>query len=214
MKEFLSDVTRGLNRGAAEDGRRGESEEPTGASDEDVGLGEDPAAALEKLEAKLLDDSSDHYTNIDQGTLDELFFRTLMEEVPELKLSLDDEATNIDGERLDGYLAVRTAPFRTDRVFLHDICNHPVMRFLTTLTPIRKRGFQLERDGMLPAGMGDRVVARNIEELLSTTEPGKTRDILERELADMRNPAPITDAEAEAIMREVIREEYKKKLGI
>src|SRR3990167_7374638 len=88
-------------------------------------------AKREEAKERLLDETSDFLTNIERGTNLELYYRTLAEEIPELAISIDEMTEDIEGRPLPDSIAIKTAPYKTDRMFIDDLKDNLVISLLT-----------------------------------------------------------------------------------
>lgn len=172
-------------------------------------------ANLDKINYQLLEDESDFLTNTEKGTGAEIFFKTLVEEIPELGLSIE-QATAPDGRPLSNYIAIKTTPFKTDRHFIDGLDKNQIISLFTY--PLAKgeknleeSGFELERKGILPKGMTERFLCRLYEESIK-----KHPDILKnkkgKQFIRFQNIEPLSDQEMQDLIRQAIREEYNKKI--
>jgi hypothetical protein len=181
---------------------------------------------LEELNERLLDESSSFYTNVDKGSVSELFYRTVMEEVPDSGISINETVRMPKtGETLDKCVAVETVPYKTDRTFLFELGENPVIQVLKFPEFSRDLGKQLEEQGLLPPGTTDKGLARyyrfNYQGCLEIAGRYEDKENIWKEnaaywkgLMDKLGAEPISNDEAKELMRTVIREVYRKKLGI
>jgi|GEM_PF-4896278 len=179
----------------------------------------------DEVENKLFDDSSDFYTAVNKGSLREVFYKTVAEEIPELGITVDENAIAPDGSPLESFqTGVKTTPFKTDRNFLHQLGELPVIHALNGFEN-RDMIQDLEKKGILPTGMTDRIYARNYQEsikyLQDNLQKTTNRELIksainnfQEESSQLGNVVPLSNEEAQEIMRQAIQEEYKKELGI
>lgn len=166
---------------------------------------------LEKLQGELLDESSDFYTNVDKGSVDELFYKTLAEEIPSLNISLDEKAVDIDGLPLKDHVAVKTIPYKTDRVFLSGLEHNPAIHALKHpkyCSEEEKK--ELEELGILPKNFVDRALAKEYEFRIKKWPDSE--NFWREQLARLGNVTSFSDEEIQEIMRKVILDEFKKRL--
>ncbi len=186
---------------------------------EDVGISEseleEMSNMVETIEKELLDESSDFYTNVVKGSVDELFYETLAQEIPSLNLSLDDKAVDIFGWALENHIRVKTVPYNTNREFI---------RFLeeknTVIKTLRSPGFSTEEDleelhdleekGIIPKNFHRRAHAKEYEFYIKRWPDNA--DFWNKRIAKLGDITAFSDEEAREIMKKVILEEFKKTL--
>src|ERR1035437_384449 len=161
--------------------------------------------SLSELNKKLLDNKSDFLTNVEKGDNDEIFFRTLAEEIPDLGLFVDEEA-EANGELLPNYIAIKTTPFKTDRQFIFDLLHHPIITLLENSAKSWKDkeelGVSLEKEGLLPKGTTDRLLSKDYK--YKIIRHPDLKQIFEERYAKYKNLEPLSDEEIKEFMRKVI----------
>ena len=173
-------------------------------------------ASLEKLNDELLNDSRDFLTNTERGSESEIFFRTLAEEIPDLGVSIDEKALSPDGKQLKNYIAIKTVPLKTDRQFIQDLKENPVISLYLHRLAVRSKtekeelGINLEKMGLLPKGITERLLCRWHKKDMK--EHPDIKKIWEENKSRFENIKPLSDEEIKEFMRKTIRDEYNKKI--
>ncbi len=166
---------------------------------------------VKKIEKELKDESSDFYTNTDRGSVDELFYRTLAEEVPSLNLSISEEAFDMDDHLLKNCVAVKTVPYKTDREFVFDLADNDIIYALRNpeFYP-EKKVKELEKSGKVPKDFYRRAVARQYEYY---AKKWPDDSLWQERFAKFKDVTPFSDEEIREIMRKIILEELKERLN-
>ncbi len=193
----------------------------------------------EKIDNELFDDSSDFFTAVDKDSTEELFFKLLAEEFPELNVSVDEQALN-NGEPLAPWQnGVKSVPFKTDRKLLFDLGSLPIVSFLEKPFFETDLVQELHDSGVLSAEMINRIFIRDCQKQLhfckKMSEVQKDmlahrKDALysvddlnywdrqvgewEEELQKYGDSKALSDEEAKELMRNAVKEELKKRLGM
>ena len=174
---------------------------------------------LEELDAikqrvinREMDDTSDFLSNIFANSEQELFFRTLIDEVPNLGLSISTEAKDIAGKIQPGLLGIKTQPYKTDRLFLSKLTDNPAIKFLMLPTSLEKEGRDLEAAGVLPQGTVDSILSRHFNVIKKEMSPKALNSFYKEEVEQFKNIPPISDEDLQDLMRKYINEEYRKNL--
>lgn len=167
---------------------------------------------LKRITKELKDESSDFYTNVDKGSTDELFFRTLAEEVPSLNLSVSEEAFDKDGHLLKNHIAIKTVPYKTDREFISDLADNDLIHILRHPDFYSEKDIkELEESGEIPKNFYRRALAKQYE--FCVKKWPSSADFWKGEIAELGDIIPFSDEEIQEIMRKVILDEFKKRLN-
>jgi len=170
---------------------------------------------LEQTHEKLMDDKSDLLLNIEKGSNTEIYYKILMEEIPDLGLSFDQKAVDIKGRPVPSYIAVKAVPFKTDRIFIDDLRHNQVISLFTnpvyTAEDKERLGYKLEKIALLPKGTTAFLLARDLRDNIKKYPDMK--DILEKRYGKYKTFEPLSDGEIKAFLRKEIREEYENKFN-
>jgi len=173
---------------------------------------------LKKLRAeaqeKLADETSPFLTNVDKGSSDEIFFRVFMVEVPDSGVSINPQAKQRDGVPRPDLAAIETTPFKTDRAFIVDLLDDPLVKVLRSpdMPSSLRMQKELEQQGVFSTDTYKSVLRRQYDHFMKTGDKVFWQKTIE--LEGLSNVEPISDAEVEELVRPVIREAYKNKLGL
>jgi hypothetical protein len=175
---------------------------------------EEARARREEEDAMMLDETSDFLTNIEKGTLLELYYKTLLEERPDLGLSFEESATDPKGRPLPGVIAVKAIPFKTDRNFIDDLRGNPVILLFTephaTAEDKERLGAKLEEMAVLPRGTTERLLSREYNDRLERIP--EMKDVFDERYAKYVNTRPLSDQEIKDFLRKEIREENENRI--
>ena len=170
---------------------------------------------------KWADESSDYYSDAEKDSWDEMFFKTVIEEVPDLGISIEEKINDTTYKNKPNSVVIKAMPYKTDRFFLRKLEINPVIDLLKNPWSIEEIGEDLEEKGLIRAGTTNRICARYYAKELAedkkrfeehpTPELETAIDELERMLAQLGNVEPLSDQEAKEIMINVIKKEYEKK---
>ncbi|HBV33513.1 TPA: hypothetical protein DEB72_03285 [Patescibacteria group bacterium] len=179
---------------------------------------EDDIEELKKLRAeaqeKLADETSPFLTNVDKGSSDEIFFRVFIVEVPDSGVSINPQAKQRDGVPRPDLAAIETTPFKTDRAFIVDLLDDPLVKVLRSpdMPSSLRMQKELEQQGVFSTDTYKSVLRRQYDHFMKTGDKVFWQKTIE--LEGLSNVEPISDAEVEELVRPVIREAYKNKLGL
>lgn len=79
----------------------------------------------------LLNESKDVYTNVDKGSMEEMFFTVLEEKFPLLMISLSDDVKFSDETPAKNFIAIKTQPYKTDRDLIFDLSKNKIIKLMT-----------------------------------------------------------------------------------
>ena len=182
---------------------------------EDEGDILEPGASGTRLEQSMAEERSNFWTHVEKGGMSEVFYKVLMEELPGEGLSFNPGVKREDGTVDPDYVTVQTTPFKTDREFIDALAEHPAIELLLypTIVDAQKRAQELESQGVLPAGTLPRALRRFYEDRIAHEENKKLwQDAIRK--TELRNAVPLSNAELEEIIRHIVQQEYRKKLGL
>ena len=158
---------------------------------------------------------------VGEGSIEEIFFRTLEKNYPELGISVQPQATDAHGNRIRGAASVQIESEKTTEVYQHQAHisrENQVMRVLAMRNRNKKEaesiGYQLENQGALPSGTTKRVTARliraEIDSLKSEDAHWWANEITRLELLIKSSGVePFSNDELESLMLErVIKPEF------
>jgi len=170
----------------------------------------------EPNESSEFDEASDCYSNVLKNTTDELFFKTISEELPDLGVSLEENKDKL------GSFDVKVIPHKTDKLFLGSLEFNHVIEFLRFPWNLESLGKKLEGDKLLASGITERVMKKVYQEELADNkyflEHNPSKEIVqeiqhcEKQLARFEDITPITNEEIKEIMKNIIKKEYEKEL--
>lgn len=213
METLIGDAKEILERAAQEkrEGKNAEALADLNSLDEEDFLEDDDREYLEtllkELKERMFDEKSNFYTNVERGSLNEVYYRTLVEEAPELGLSINETAETMDGEILKNRIAVEATPYKTDREFIFRLSNNPLIHALKYPDLVDKdKAEKLEEEGVLPKGIHDRALARRYKDYFERFNNKKWQELMFK-----LGVEPLSDEEARELMSGVIKEEYKKR---
>jgi len=168
---------------------------------------------LENQYEESRNDTSVILNNVRRGTVSEIFYRTLIKEIPELGILIKDDAKDINGTELPNHITIKKTSFEIDERFINSLIDNPVIKLFTfEEQPADKKeeiGDKLERSGLLPIGTTYRLLSRDYKKQMDTHPQFK--NIFEERYSKFKNEEPLSDEEILEIMRKVIKEEYNKK---
>ena len=177
----------------------------------------------------LLDNNRDIYTNVEKGSMEEMFFNVLEEKFPLLMISLNNNVKFSDGTPAKNFTAIKTIPYQTDLDLILDLSKNKVIRLMTepwglpdpdtekevednkilsheTILAIKARCCQQEVTR-----------ARNAvkeENLRDGTDPEwydwKQRGDSFQEYLEKMNVKPISDVDLKIIIEKAVELEYKE----
>ncbi len=183
---------------------------------ENISLSESPGENSEWA-----DYSSDYYSNAEKDSWDEMFFKTVIEEVPDLGISIEEKINNTKYKIKPNSVIIKAMPYKTDRMFLRKLEINPVIDLLKNPWSIEEIGEDLEEKGLIRAGTTNRICARYYAKELAedkkrfeedpTPELKIAIDELQKTLNQLGDVEPLSDQEAKEMMIDVISQEYKKK---
>ncbi len=178
---------------------------------------EDYIAELEKFLAKIEerdDQNSSFLINIDKGSPEEIFYKVFIEEVPDSGVSINPQAEARDGTPQPHLAAIETVPYKTDREFIVNLCADPMVQILEkpSMPRVLRLQKELEQQGLFPTDLYKRSLRREYEHNMQIGDKDRWQKAIESE--GLSNIEPISDQEVADMMRKVIREAYKKKLGL
>jgi|GEM_PF-2040138 len=169
--------------------------------------------AIKRIEKELKDESSDLYTNIDRDSIDELFYRTLAEEVPSLNLSISEEAFDMDNHLLKSCVAVKTVPYKTDREFISDLIDNNIIHILKHPEFYSEKDIkELEESGEIQKNFYCRALVKQYE--FYTKKWPDRADFWKGKIRELGNIIPFSDEEIQEIMRKTILKEFKARLNM
>lgn len=168
---------------------------------------------MERITKELKDEGSDFYTNTDRGSVYELFFRTLAEEVPSLNLFISEEAFDINGHPLKDCVAIKTIPYKTDREFIFDLDDNDVIHILKHPEFYSKEDIkELEKSGEISKDFYRRALAKQYEFYIKKWPD--SADFWKREITKLGDIIPFSDEEIKEIMKKMILKEFKARLNM
>jgi hypothetical protein len=166
-----------------------------------------------KEQEKFLDETSDFLINIPKDTTEEIYYRLLAEELPDLGLSFDDLALDPKGRPIKGAIAIKAVPFKTDREFINRLRGNQVITLLTepsfSSEVKEKFGIKLESWAVLPAGKTARLLSRDYEERIKKFP--EMKKVFDGRYAKYKDIRPLSDEEIKDMLRKEIREEYDNR---
>ncbi len=167
---------------------------------------------IKRIEKELKDESSDFYTNTEKGSVSELFFKTLAEEIPSLDISIDENAVDMNGVLLSNYVAVRTVPYKTDREFIWDLYHNETIHTLVSPEYSSQEDIkELEKSGVIPKDFHHRALVKQYE--FYAKKWPDSADFWKGEIAELGDVIPFSNEEIQEIMRKIILDEFKKRLN-
>ena len=171
-------------------------------------------ASREEANERFLDETSDFLTNIERGDNLELYYRTLAEEIPDLALSFDEMATDMEGRPLPNHIVIKAVPYKTDRMFLDDLRDNQIISLFTnpnhTVEYKEMLGYKLEKIALLPKGTTAFFLAKDYRDKIKQFPDMK--DIFDKRYGKYKTLEPLSNEEIKKLLRKEIREEYKNKL--
>ncbi len=172
-----------------------------------------------------LDNSSEVYSGAWKGSREEMFFQLIMEEIPSLEISIDEDGSKYPSRAYrPNDIVIKAIPYKTDRVFLYKLERHPAISFLRYPhifnAPFGKR---LEQDGFLPKDMAEPILKKDFldhidyykKELAADATDATASRLLghfEEKLSEVQNTKSISEEEVREIMRKIIQDEFRKEL--
>lgn len=184
----------------------------------ELNTNEDDTEELRKLHAeaqeRLADETSSFLTNVDKGSSDEIFFRVFIDEVSDSGVSINPQAKQRDGVPRPDLAAIETIPFKTDREFINDLLANPVVEVLRSpdMPSSLRTQKQLEQQGIFSTDVYKSVLRRKYDHFVKIGDKDFWQKIIETE--GLSGVEPISDTEVGDLIRPVIREAYRKKLGL
>ena len=168
----------------------------------------------QEAKEKLLDESQTFLTNIDKGSAEEVFYKVLVDEIPDIGISIKTEAKGSSGKQLANMSAVEATPFKIDREFIQSLVSEPLLRVLRSPhMPLAQRfAKEFVDQGVLTSDMYQRLLRREFDTQMIVGD----KDFIQKEIETrgLTDVSPITDQEIEDLVRPVIRQAYNKKLGL
>jgi hypothetical protein len=174
-------------------------------------IGKAAADLYKEIVNEILNEKGDVLTNVEKNSLNELFHKVLIEELPELGLSIEEKATDFKGRILKDMVAVKATPYKTDREFILNLWLNPAIEALSLPQRWNVERFEkeLEENGILPKGTVKRALAREYKNYIKRY--GDRDGFWQKALSELGNIDPLTDEEAKELMRKIIRQEYMKR---
>lgn len=154
---------------------------------------------------------------VPKGTPNAIFFRTLVEDYPQLGLEIDEDVDEYKGKTGDAHLfVVSDLPSSSrERKAVESMVNEPTLAFMTSNLLARpqemKLGSKLEKQGRIPKGTTERLLAywyKTAAQFMEEEEVGSADKY--KEALNKMDVAPLSEEEVRDLLKSVIEEELPK----